>query len=522
MRSIRCLSMATILSGLLAGNLFAQGYFPQVTDREQDIAEGTYLRAELNLPIYHYDVSTTIKNDETVSGHLVLDSGNLVINGTVQGDVLVMDGNVTIGAGAAVKGNVTAIDGRVTIDPEATVRGRILETHWHNLFPATFSTPRLTYRRAISYQQTQYSLPGYGSDLLFRYNRVEGVFFGVSVPKKFQSPGRRWSSFGFFGYGLENSRWRYQFGLARWLFNPLSFKTELGAEAHDLTDTKDAWRISEFENTMAALFLRKDFQDYFRRTGFSLYFLQNVGKSVQVRFSYAADKYRDMPIKTNWALFGGDRRFRRNPPLGLFRGTIRSLSAEFTLDTRNIENSEWNGWYAYLGVEKATPGLRSDFDFERYLLEIRRHQRITRGENLTVRLLLGTSAGQLPLQKNFELGGLSTLRGYDYKIFSGNRMILTNLEYKLNMDATGINIPVVDDIIDHSKLILFSDAGLAWHDSENEAVFQSLRFLKFRRLKYDVGLGIANSDESFRINFAKALSSSDNGIVMNLRIRQAF
>ncbi len=522
MRTIRYMGIAVLLIIPAAGNLLAQGHFSQISEREQRIAEETYLSTDLNLPVYRYEISTTINNDETVSGHLVLTSGDLVDNGTVRGDVLVMDGKVIIGPRAVIGGNVTAIDGRVTLDPEATVRGTIRETHWKNLLPATFATPKLTYGRPASYSQTEYALPGDRSELLFRYNRVEGVFLGISVPKKFQSPSRRWSSFGFFGYGFENSRWRYQFGLARWLFNPLPFKTELGGEAHDLTDTKDAWRISEFENTMAALFLRKDFQDYFRRTGFSVYFSQNLSASVQTRLSYAADKYRDMPIKTNWALFGGDRRFRINPPLGLFRGTIRSLSAEFTLDTRNVDDANWNGWYAYLGVEKATPGLRSDFDFERYLLEVRRHQRITHGENLTIRLLLGTSAGQLPRQKNFELGGLSTLRGYDYKIFSGNRMFLTNLEYKLNMDATGINIPVVDDLIEQSKLILFSDAGLAWNDGKNKAVFQSFRFLKFRRLKYDVGLGIANSDESFRINFAKALSSSDNDIVVNLRIRQAF
>ncbi|NIT55067.1 MAG: hypothetical protein GWN00_02110, partial [Aliifodinibius sp.] len=78
------------------------------------------------------------------------------------------------------------------------------------------------------------------------------------------------------------------------------------------------------------------------------------------------------------------------------------------------------------------------------------YQPVTRGERIRLRMMAGTSEGALPLQKNFELGGISTLRAFNYKAFSGNRMFLTNVEYVFDSDILGSFLG-----IDHFNLIIF-------------------------------------------------------------------
>jgi hemolysin activation/secretion protein len=40
----------------------------------------------------------------------------------------------------------------------------------------------------------------------------------------------------------------------------------------------------------------------------------------------------------------------------------------------------------------------------------------------------------LPSQYLYDLGGISTIRGYDYKAFTGDRMVLINAEYWFDND----------------------------------------------------------------------------------------
>ena len=51
-----------------------------------------------------------------------------------------------------------------------------------------------------------------------------------------------------------------------------------------------------------------------------------------------------------------------------------------------------------------------------------------------MRLAGGVLEGNLqPIQKQFYLGNVGTLRGYNVKEFTGNKMILFDLEYHINL-----------------------------------------------------------------------------------------
>lgn len=74
-----------------------------------------------------------------------------------------------------------------------------------------------------------------------------------------------------------------------------------------------------------------------------------------------------------------------------------------------------------------------------------------------VRARLGSTDGILPSQYLYDLGGISTIRGYDYKAFTGDRMVLINAEYWFDNDLWH----------NQSSMEMFSigaffDAGSAW------------------------------------------------------------
>ncbi|MCH7496142.1 MAG: hypothetical protein IH825_08660, partial [Candidatus Marinimicrobia bacterium] len=84
---------------------------------------------------------------------------------------------------------------------------------------------------------------------MISYNRVEGIFFGLGIPKEYNDYyglGNNLTFYGSIGYGLSNDKIRYRAGLTRKFFGKNSL--ELGFESFDLTHTEDLWIISRDEN----------------------------------------------------------------------------------------------------------------------------------------------------------------------------------------------------------------------------------------------------------------------------------
>ena len=88
------------------------------------------------------------------------------------------------------------------------------------------------------------------------------------------------------GYSFHQEEWRYQAGGEVYTsYAPPRRGSDLvtiGAEIHDVMDTQDGWLISEEENSLNAALLRRDYRDYYQRTGWSAYTGHNVGGVLQV------------------------------------------------------------------------------------------------------------------------------------------------------------------------------------------------------------------------------------------------
>jgi len=345
--------------------------------------------------------------------------------------------------------------------------------------------------------------------LILRYNRVEGTFLGLGSEKKYYwEDGKEFNPFGSIGYGFASHRWRGDLGISRQI--PVGSYdndqlVEVGVEGYSLTDSKDQWRISMLENSMAAFFIHEDFRDYYGKDGVMLhtaYLVRDHELYGEARIAYVVDRYRSMENGADWALFGGHKSFRDNPQIN--EGTMRSIATLAGFSTASKSRLGMEGWNLHATAEFAGAGLGGDFRFQQYILDLRRYQPLGRYDNFNVRFRAGTSHGNLPVQKAYEIGGLGTLPGFSFKEFPGdtlgaNRMLLMNAEYILNGDFLGDLAFWPTWLMRHIKLILLADAGLVRTSSPGTSPFSGFGGITWNELRSDAGIGISNRSGSFRL-----------------------
>lgn len=453
-----------------------------------------------------YDGDKTVEEDETISANVVVKAGDLTVYGVIEGDVLVVGGTLYVKDGGLVRGNARVINGDIVKEEDGTIEGYMDKTRastaGYRFDRGRFS--RSGYRLDVAWVDELTNLDNF----IYRFNRVEGHFFGLGSEKKYYWDGyKNFSVYGSVGWGAKSHRWRYNLGLARQftLFNTSSNGGEIlevGAEGHSLTDTKDQWIIGMSENTAASLLIHEDFRDYFGREGFSFhvgYFTRQDYITAQLKVAYVLDKYTSLEKQTEWSIFGGNKVFRPNP--AIHDGRMRSIvvSPGFSTTTRTSYGQE--GWSIYGTAEYSSKRYGSEFSFTQMTADLRRYQPLGRYDNINIRLRIGTSGGNVPLQKIFEFGGLSSLRARPFKSEVGNRMILVNAEYIVNGDFLHDLDFWPSWLLRHVNFIVLSDAGLMRNVSPDQGWTKGFDGIHFSEFKHDMGIGLSNRNGSFRIGF---------------------
>jgi hypothetical protein len=446
-----------------------------------------------------FNGNTEIVENDTVQGDLVVKNGTLVVRGIVNGDILVVNGDIELKKSSRVFGNVRAMNGGISKDDGAFVEGY---TEQSSNTTSRRDRRKTTYRTKYSYSFKPYfwnSENVFDDNFLFRYNRVEGLFLGIGSEKKFYWDGSKSiSGYGSFGYGFTLHRWRMQLGLDRQFATSDETLYELGGEAHSLTDTKDEWIMPLSENNLAALLFREDFRDYYQREGFSIHSARytkdgDVSSMIDVR--YLNDRYASLTTAARWAVFGGST-FRSNPFISA--GTMKSVAFSAGLSTVEKYRYHSEGWNVYARGEYGGNELGGDFNFSQAIIDLRRFQPLWDDDQLNIRIRAGGLEGKTIAQKDFQLGGANTLPAYGFKEFSGNRMVLANMEYRLSGD-------VIDEIFffpNSMSLIAFGDAGAVTTVNTKWAVYEGFTALKSSQVRSDYGFAIAWHDGDARLGFA--------------------
>lgn len=520
--------------------------YGNLSPRERDIAERMQRKyLDRDAKVLSFKGNAEIEKDERIHGDVLVVKGTLDLKGEVDGDVMALFGDVDVAENAYVDGDVISVNGKVWTQDGAVIRGDVVVTdvpidadYQDDGVSIEKREPRI---EKPEKPKPHHDWPNDDDEVAYAdYNRVDGFTIGMKFPEAgwWHKNRHNFALLGKAGYSFGRKQWQYKVGLERWTSSELMFG--FGAELHNLTATQDDWIICEHENALAAGLFKEDFRDYYKREGYSFYVRQHFGRAANIKLAYQTDEFSDLSRVTNWAMFGGDKSFRENPnalPYRLYAEygpdatmNIKSLIADLTIDTRNDDDHPTRGWYIQAFAEHADKDFNNIDEFRRYILDIRRYQPLSWDENIALRLRGGTSTGLLPPMYLFDLGGISTLRGFDFKEMTGDRMVLGNLEYRLGAGNSGFL---------GLDIILFIDSGLAWFANENNKKYayeyveeqettgdlrpeDTFEDLTWSSLKTDAGIGLATSDNTFRFNIARRIDKRGGDIYMTLRICQPF
>jgi len=174
-------------------------------------------------------------------------------------------------------------------------------------------------------------------------------------------------------------------------------------------------------------------------------------------------------------------------------GLTNSLVPTFSYDTRDNVFEPTSGWYHSFSLEKAGGFLGGDYEFTKYNLTLRAYistkfiedvidigsvKKITDNLSkgvLALRAMGGMADTDLPSFAVYQVGGMNTLRGYDFGEFSGDKSLVFNVEYRF---------PLAENF----QAVLFADWGQAW-DYEESINFEDLKFGRGVGVRFDTPLG---------------------------------
>lgn len=431
----------------------------------------------------------TVEYEDFVRGDVVCFGGNVEISGEVNRNVVALFGDVIIKTDGIVRRDVVAVDGKIYLRGEALVYGETLAHHG-----CKKSSKARTVFRFDDGDPHHFQLDG-------GYNRVDGLRLGAKY--RLADPDSILPSVHVSGgYSFEAERWNYDVGVHQRVFRDYSFA--LGGSFFRQTSTDDHWLSPEWEQFALSILAAEDPLDYYEEEGGKVYLTFNPGYFNEFGVSYGFTELSWMDHHPKlWSLFGWDKEFRANfssvpaaERLGSrheFESKLGQLTAWYNLDTRDDVEETYSGWWANLEYQTAGAKLKGDLAFDRLTAEVRRYQPITYRQNINLRVKYGTSGRDLPLFREFYLGGMRTVRGIDHKSLRGEQMILGNVEYILYFPPHSIETALLFDI---GKVVGKDDDIFSDGDYETSA---GVRFGLERGLNIEISKSLTGTEDSFKL-----------------------
>ncbi|MGE5803630.1 MAG: BamA/TamA family outer membrane protein [Gemmatimonadota bacterium] len=230
-------------------------------------------------------------------------------------------------------------------------------------------------------------------------------------------------------------------------------------------------------NSLNALVLGRDDGDYFRGTGVELTITPPVTLPQRFAVRVYVERQRAVEKETDFSvphLFNKDHLFRPN----ITAAAAGQLGGAVTFRTQRGIDPEHNRWNADVTVD----GGAGTYGFARASATLRMTAPLGKLAG-AVELAGGMSAGRVPVQSFWYLGGPGTMRGYDGNARSGDAFWRGRVELANQWPA--------------ARLVLFTDVGGAG-PRDHLSVAKALAA---------VGLGASFLDGLVRIDVARAVRS---------------
>ena len=276
------------------------------------------------------------------------------------------------------------------------------------------------------------------------------------------------------------------------------------------TDRNDLQQIADLDNSLSMLFSHYDFRDYFEREGAGAYVAWRVPDFSNISLHVQNNRYRSLhAFQDLWSISHGNRPLAPNPAIDEGEGHSLLLRLERAVPGAHGGRPSFCHW---IEIDRAAHGMGGDFSYVRAIADVRGVIRLSPATSLALRGVAGhTPNGTLPLQKQFTLGGPDGLRAHPLDSFRGSRAALGQAEYDVNLWSVrggGMGGGL--------HALAFADAGTAWNGNG------SSYDLGGQKLAVDGGVGLALSDNSLNVCFARDLQDFDKEFVIQVRLERPF
>lgn len=367
-------------------------------------------------------------------GDLAVLDGDLRLGGTVDGDLLVVNGTVRLAAGAGIAGDLLVVGGTIENAATATIGGEIAS------YSSRFERSRLALDDSAESTSGSLGIPRGRSDFLLTtgrsYNRVEGlpIAFGPRLETESSNP-LRLEALGVYrtesGLSLDPVEMGYFVRADQFIGGFREFR--VGAQLYSVVDPIEAWQMTDLETGLSTFLFHRDQRDHFERTGWALTGgWQPRGLPVVINVEGRWEDHDTRATGSPWSLFRNADPWRAQPLVA--EGTIGSLITQVMFDTRSDDWNPASGWLILTRLENAfhidltrpsvvpfepesplsIPEAPNYGRFVHGFIDARSYNRIDADARLNLRVVAGGSllGDPLPPQRQHALGGEGSLPGY--------------------------------------------------------------------------------------------------------------
>ena len=515
---------------------------------------------------------------DTVRGDVVVLNGNARIAGVITGQLMVLNGDVTVQPGGRIEGTLTVLGGALESPERNAVLGDIRVWSARLRYHEEADTLVADVDRELfpKWSRWQRDDPNGSKSQFFlaaahTYNRVEGlpIFLGPRLRVRNGDTRVLLELFGIFrtGDGLawrpENLGHRVQLELRQG--GEAGFM--VGGRLSDEVDAIERWQLKDFEVGLNTFVATRDYRDYWQRHGGSGYLGVFGPAGTELRAGYGEERWKSRNDRDALSLFNNGIAWRANPLTD--DGVLRLLTLSAKLDTRNRKDNPRSGWLVAAEFERGegtldaiaptTPDVRmqvaGDVAYSRVFVDVRRYNRLAPGAQLNLRAVAGgwTGGDPLPMQRRFAVSSLDALPGFDFRRMTGptdvgtcatgddlsyeaigrpaqcERMILLQAEWKGDFrinpfgdDDQGDRRWMAGRVRADGAWVLFANAGRGWllGSTDNDLFYSTGSIPSFGSWRSDIGAGLDFG--SFGVYFAKAVSESGLPVNVYMRLTRRF
>jgi hypothetical protein len=363
MKAVPALLMLILGSLLGHGTLAGQGFLLE-QERRAEQQRATAFR-QLNDPqTLRLSGDARIPAGRLLEGPVGVVGGSLTLEGTVVGDIVILNGDLILRGGGEVRGDLTVIGGGIRGEAGAErIQGRV-----------TLQSARVPFRvRGELVEEVVVGVLDRPSPLgagigqvtmrpILRnagaFNRAEGL--PLRIGGRLEHASRNpleleataiWRSAS--GFNLEREQLGYDVRIIQGLGG--AGQARLQIRAFDEIVPLEDRGIGAVESSLSTFLLRRDQHDHLARTGWSVTLEgRSLRNPLKPRVEYREETHTSVTPRDPWTL--RDRAIPWRPEPIMAQGTVRTLQAAVVLDTRDDPRETTSGWWAEGWVRRRVGG----------------------------------------------------------------------------------------------------------------------------------------------------------------------